>query len=335
MAGALVVVSVTITEAQIYESVGIRAQGMAGAFVAVADDATSTWWNPAGLASGAYFNAIVEYGQTQEPRVATGPGGAALPSWRINTRGLAVAFPALGLSYYRLRVSQIQPIGATAANGPDRQDQGRTPVRSTSLALQQFGATAGQSLGDHLVLGSTVKVVRGGFASAAGVAADASLDGVVGLRAGAENRVDLDLGAMAKFGGVRVGLAAKNVREPSFGSGDARLTLAHQLRAGLSLTSERRGTAGPFVVAVDADLSRTPTATGDARHVAAGVEAWLFSRSLGLRGGVSANTTGQTRSAASGGVSLALRSGTYVDGEGTFGSDQERRGWGLALRVTF
>ncbi len=39
--------------AQIYETVGIRAQGMAGAFVAVADDSTATWWNPAGLATGA------------------------------------------------------------------------------------------------------------------------------------------------------------------------------------------------------------------------------------------------------------------------------------------
>jgi hypothetical protein len=43
--------------AQIYESIGIRAQGMSGAFVAVADDATTTWWNPAGLASGGYFKA--------------------------------------------------------------------------------------------------------------------------------------------------------------------------------------------------------------------------------------------------------------------------------------
>src|SRR4029453_5176655 len=34
-----------------FEPVGTRAQGMAGAFVAVADDATATYWNPAGLAS--------------------------------------------------------------------------------------------------------------------------------------------------------------------------------------------------------------------------------------------------------------------------------------------
>ena len=32
--------------------VGTRASGMAGAFVAVADDATAVYWNPAGVATG-------------------------------------------------------------------------------------------------------------------------------------------------------------------------------------------------------------------------------------------------------------------------------------------
>ena len=37
----------------VFESTGERALGMAGAFVGVADDATATYWNPSGLASGA------------------------------------------------------------------------------------------------------------------------------------------------------------------------------------------------------------------------------------------------------------------------------------------
>ena len=40
--------------AQIVESVGSRALGMGGAFVAVASDSTATWWNPAGLAAGPF-----------------------------------------------------------------------------------------------------------------------------------------------------------------------------------------------------------------------------------------------------------------------------------------
>ena len=38
--------------AQVVEAVGGRALGMAGAFVALADDSTATWWNPAGLTDG-------------------------------------------------------------------------------------------------------------------------------------------------------------------------------------------------------------------------------------------------------------------------------------------
>ena len=48
---------------------------MSGAFVAVADDATAVWWNPAGLATGPYFNAIRRKG-TGDPTgksVATDP----------------------------------------------------------------------------------------------------------------------------------------------------------------------------------------------------------------------------------------------------------------------
>ena len=334
MSAALVVVSAATGEAQIYESVGIRAQGMAGAFVAVADDATATWWNPAGLASGALGNALIEYGESRQPRTATDAGGVALPSWRSNTRGFAVAFPALGLSYYRLQVSQIEPLEPTGESGLSRQDQGRAPVRSTSFVLQQFGTTAGQSAGEHFVIATTVKLVRGSFASAAGVSADASLDAASALSADADTRVDLDVGVMARFGAVKVGVAAKNVRQPTFGSGDT-LTLRRQVRGGLAVTSTQHGSVGPVTVAVDADFSETPTATGEARHLAAGGEAWLFGRSLGLRGGVSANTIGPAKSVLCGGVSLALRKGTYVDGQGTFGSDEERKGWGFALRVTF
>ena len=38
------------------EVLGVRAQGMAGAFVAVADDATAAYWNPAGLGTGDFFS---------------------------------------------------------------------------------------------------------------------------------------------------------------------------------------------------------------------------------------------------------------------------------------
>jgi hypothetical protein len=336
LAAALVVVSVEAAHAQIYESVGIRAQGMGGAFVAIADDASATWWNPAGLAGGAYVNTIIEYGTAQDPRVATDASGAAVPAWRLNTKGVSIAYPAMGLSYYRLLVSQIQPIAAIGTDPLSRQDPGRAPVRQTSLVLQQFGVTVGQSVGSHLVLGSTLKLLRGGSGSASTAAADASLDQAAALPTSAESHVDLDLGAMARFGAISLGAVVKNVRESSFGSGDAVVDLRRQARVGFAATSgKKRGSIGAFSFAVDADLTRTAMATGDVRHVAAGFEGWAFGSSLGLRAGVSANTVGDARPAAGAGLSLALRKGTYVDSQATFGSDQSRKGWGLALRVTF
>ena len=46
--------------AQTFEVVGTRAAGMGGAFVAVADDASATYWNPAGLALGHMFSLVVD-----------------------------------------------------------------------------------------------------------------------------------------------------------------------------------------------------------------------------------------------------------------------------------
>jgi hypothetical protein len=85
----------------------------------------------------------------------------------------------------------------------------------------------------------------------------------------------------------------------------------------------------------DADLTKTTTSAGDERHVAGGIELLLANRRLGLRGGVSANTLGDSRVAPSGGASLAIRSGTFIDGALTGGSDPARKGWGIDLRVTF
>src|SRR3954468_2742778 len=82
--------------AQPADAVGVRAQGMAGAFTAVADDATASWWNSAGMAGGAYFNALIETGRDDEPPSDRNAANAR----RDETRSIAVAFPALGLSYY-------------------------------------------------------------------------------------------------------------------------------------------------------------------------------------------------------------------------------------------
>ena len=294
------VVTATPLQAQVYEAIGIRAQGMAGAFVASADDATATWWNPAGLAGGLFFNATLELDTVNDDRHG----------------GFSAAFPALGLSYYRSRLSQIQPLPPTGPGGAVRQDQGPASGRLTMLALQQVGATVGQSVGDHLVIGATIKLMRG------------DLEGTAGTRG------DVDVGVVAAFGGVRIGVATKNVTRPSFEAGADRVEVPRQARAGIAVSSPPSA-AVPATVEVDADLTRTPTPFGEARHLAAGGEAWLLRRRLGVRAGVSANTVGLARPSGSAGVSLALRPGFYIEAQGTRGDDQALSGWGISLKVTF
>ncbi len=197
--------------AQSIESVGIRAQGVAGAFVAVADDATATWWNPAGLPhSQSFIDGIVEVGR----------GG----HW-----GVAFGFPALGLSYYHLNISQIQPSASTAAGGTSRQDHGAVgtdlPV-PYSVGFNQFGATVGQSLGDHFVVATTVKV----------------------MNALSDTRGDFDLGAMAAFGPVRAGLNVRNLIGGTFGTPAATrnvFELTRQARAGVAVTPRTARVARP------------------------------------------------------------------------------------------
>lgn len=321
--------------AQSPEVVGVRAQGMGGAFTAVADDATASWWNPAGMAGGAYFNALLESGTQREPATDPNAAGAPRAAMRTDTRSLAVAFPALGLSYYRLRINDTQPQISTGTATGSRQEGEAAEVRLRSMVLNQFGASVGQSLGSHLVVASTVKLIRGGVVSQVQTAAGNALDAANGLGLSEETHAGLDVGAMAVLGRARFGLMVRNVTEPEFGTGNDAFTLRRQARAGAAVTTGSRGVIGTATLAVDADLSRSQTVFGDERRVAVGGEGWTLGRRIGLRAGVSVNTLGDTRTALSGGASVALRKGLYADGQLTGGSDEERRGWGAGLRVTF
>jgi len=292
---AFAVVSAPISaRAQAFESIGIRAQGMGGAYVAVADDATATWWNPAGLATGAYFSALVEYDRPRTPQDAS-------------IKGLAIGFPALGISYYRLPINQMRVSGSTGTAPESREEQGDLSV---------YGVTVGQSLGDHLVLGSTLKLVRAG-----------------------QSHGDLDMGAMARFGGARVGLVVKNIRKPSFDTADGPLELKRQVRTGAALTAQTNGLINQMTLGADADLTIVPTRTGDERRVAGGLEVIALGKKLGLRAGAGANTVGERRPSYSGGASLILVAGgylgAYIDAQVTGGPDEARQGWGLGLRLTF
>ena len=317
--------------AQTFEDVGVRAQGMAGAYVAIADDATASWWNPAGLATGAYVSSVVERSERKAPRDPL-PAG---PGQETTSGNFAVAFPALGLSYYRLRISEIAPpAGSTAADAADRQDPGDSTTRVRAVSVNQFGVTVGQSLGQHLVVGSTLKILFGGAVSDA--SAGVSLDTADDLDPPSDTRADLDLGAMANFGHLRLGFTVRNVTEPDFGEDTSDpLTLERQARAGVAYLSTPNGFVQGITVAADADVTSTRTAVGDVRHIAVGTEMWLLGNRLGVRGGGSANTIGDLRPAGSVGVSVALTRIFHVNASATAGQDDSVTGWSAGVSVAY
>jgi hypothetical protein len=306
---------------QTLEDVGTRAQGMGGAFVAVADDATATWWNPAGIATGAYFSMIVERGQTTQPANPTQDG----PAWRTSGSNYAVVFPALGFSYYRLRISEIRPPSSTGST---------VGVGLRSIVARQFGVTIGQTIVKNVVIGATLNLVRGGVSESTSTGSH-PLDDADNLAVSTQTRGDIDLGAMVTSQDIRLGFILKHANEPSFSSGGSQFVLERQARAGIALLGGPHGPLNAVTLAFDADLTKTHTATGRAQYIAGGLETWLGKRRLGLRGGVSHNLAEPVGTAASAGASLSVRSGLYFDGALTFGNDKARDGWDVSLRVTF
>jgi hypothetical protein len=269
---------------------------MAGAFTAIADDATATWWNPAGIASGAMLNVSLEYGRIEQPP-DTGRGG------------FAFTIPSFGLSYYRMPVSEIQPTSSTANSAAGRQDPGTT---TRTVELSQFGATVGQSIGNHFVLASTIKL----------------------LHMDQGTQFGLDIGAMAVLGVVKFGVTTRNLREPTLGDGADAFTLKRQVRAGAAVSTP----ASPKLAATlafDADVLEVPSLTGNERRMAGGGEVWFWNHVVGVRGGFSGSTVGDARTSGAFGGSVMLHRGLFVEGQLTRGSDMTRRGWGTAFRVTF
>jgi hypothetical protein len=169
-----------------------------------------------------------------------------------------------------------------------------------------------QTLVDGVHVGVTAKYVRGGAKD--------------GRTAGTG---DLDAGILAVLGAFRLGAAVRNLRAPVLEGA----LLDRQVRIGAAVDLGAAGHA-PAAVAIDADLRAYVAPGGRRRVVAAGAERWLRDRRIGLRAGARVNTTGARGKAATGGISLALRPGLFVEGHAAAGSDDER-GWGAAARISF
>jgi hypothetical protein len=93
------------------EVLGVRAQGMAGAFVAVADDATAVYWNPAGLGTGDFVSVLLERSHVSLP---DGPGGEPRA---LRTGAILIGTPPLGAGYYRLGSTHVVPVTVVQSFG--------------------------------------------------------------------------------------------------------------------------------------------------------------------------------------------------------------------------
>lgn len=325
---AFALFGVSTSTAQGLESLGTRAAGMA-AFVAVADDASAVAWNPSGLVTGPIFNFSFELGRiTSYPQDGHEAG-------RGSSMMLALGSLPVGFAFYRLSRTMAEVAGPAVLGSPDRQDEGQVIVRA--LVTNHLGATVQQSVGNYLTLGATLKLVRGSVKQTVGPVSspDQALDLADAGEATGSTRSDLDVGAMLAVGSMRAGLVVRNVTEPTFGDADdgGTATLGRQARAGIAWSDRWPGTART-IVAFDADLTRVPSASGERRDVAAGIERWVGAQQLGVRGGVRASTVGEARPVATLGASYAVRAGVYVDAYVARG-DRSQSGWGLAARVSY
>ena len=302
--------------AQTFGGLGSRAEGMGGAFVAVADDASAVYWNPAGLAwpTGATFDAQLFTGRS--PSAAIGTASSTF---------FAAAMPVLGVSFYHARQPHAGVPGLpTVSDSDDRQNGGSGEVQLRSIGTTNFGVTVLQSIVNRVVIGTTVRVVSGGIEDFEG-----------------RTTIDLDAGAMFSAGPVRLGITGRNLRELRFQADGEPIPLKRQVRLGAAWAprSAVHGVHGPFSLAFDVDLTTTPGPAGDMREAAAGGEYWIAEGRVGGRAGVRWNVADWNDPAISAGVTVKIPGGmafpVFAEGHVTKRHEVSQLSWGAGARVTF
>ncbi len=304
--------SASIASAQ---SLGSRAEGMAGAFVGVADDASAVYWNPAGIASGSIVSAVVSLGSFQP---VENPVNSAQMSANQRDGGGMVAFSAtaIGAAYYRLTIYGLNPAEPEVSEGSGREEVGRSVQ---TLTMDTVGVSLLQSLGEYIVVAATPRFVRGA----------------------GDNAFDVDAGVMFSRNHVRLGLVARNLAAPTFAKAtavepageDSGIELDREVRVGAAWGSGWTGVSR-VIVSVDGDLTSRVAPDGDRRDVAAGLETWWFNQRLGLRGGVRGSTIGDGRAAVAAGISAGLTAGLLVEAHVVRGHADDRA-WSIGARMLF
>ena len=299
------------------ESLGARALGMGGAFVAVADDPSATYWNPAGLATG-------------------GPAAMTI-EWAEFRTGNQKGAPTVGLTRRRSQFSSLGtwPVGLSVARITDTRVTSVIGgvVRTQALSTSQYGANLLQTVVEGLVVGANLKWVRGTVTEGAGtgLSAHQAFTAVTELSSHASSGFDFDLSVMADLKPLRLGVVAKNLRQPEFTNIAGIATrLPREVRAGVAVMP-RNG----LTLALDMDLDTVDLWDGPRRMIAIGGEDRLGKR-LVARAGVRWNLKDDTRRPVySAGTSVRVSKSLWLDAHYTQGDITRDRGLGAALRAGF
>jgi hypothetical protein len=150
-----------------------------------------------------------------------------------------------------------------------------------------------------------------------------------------DTRADLDVGTMAAFGPMRIGVTVRNVRQPTFGTGSDSYELTRRARAGVAMVRTMGGPINGVAVAFDADITSSLVDGTDERDVAGGGEVWLRGRRIGVRGGGGFNTVTGGDPFGSFGLTIVPYPRLNIEGAVTRGAASTRDQWSLGLRLTF
>lgn len=175
--------------------VGARAMGMGGAYVAVADDSTATYWNPAGLPGIKNIEVSAVQQGRQDKALALGTNEVGSEYFYMSGGMSVPKMGSFGLSIMRFGVSNIDQIPYDPAIAA-------CPTCPPPTASGSFGTQ------DLAFIGSYGKQFHPGFN--AGLSAKMLMGGTTGLKADAGsgitgdvgyNSIGFDLGLKSHLGG--------------------------------------------------------------------------------------------------------------------------------------
>lgn len=312
--GSALLLAATSASAQPFETIGSRALGMGGAFVAVADDASAAFWNPAGLASGQPAGATIEWS-----RLRVGDRDA---KWQTRPVDRTTRFVSLG----------TWPIAVSILDVDEARVGGGDGKRGEWFSSRHYGLSLLQTLTEGVVVGTTLRYVR----SKAAVGpvgtffTEAALDEVRALPTQSSQSFDLDLSAMYDARVFRLGATVRNLRAPSLPApGGESVVQFRESRVGLAILPKDGVT-----LAMDLDLEAVGGTGVRSRQVAAGTEIRV-SRTVVVRAGARRNLEVPVADGwlATAGAGLAVRPGTWLDVHGAFGPGDTGRRLGVGLRA--